>query len=242
MPWKKTVQHCLASLLSLHRVLWRDREEGMMRDKERAFIHLNQDNVNNLFISPAHGHAAAVPCLRTHLHTVCTVTPTTLVQLQLIHSNIHWNKQTTSTVLLARGRGTDVYHVATRNAVHYSLIQKPCVEQQLLKRIVYKEQYVHIVLLQGFTLIQNRLTTRVGAQSWRRQTNHLKITNLMCSYDLQTDTISHTVLNTHCCSCQLPSRMKMSKCFSKIFLPFSIIWMVSNVRDPWKKNRCCLKI
>lgn len=74
-----------------------------------------------------------------------------------------------------------------------------------------------------------------------RQISDLKLLHLVLSNWLIQSVLSHTVQNTHCYSCQLPSRMKASKCFSKIFLPFSMICMASNVTEPLERTVFVLK-
>lgn len=103
-------------------------------------------------------------------------------------------------------------------------------------------QYIHIVL-QGFTTTQGRIQQRTNlphllGHNPEGETNKWSVTNASCTRQWLTQSaLPRTVQNTRCYSCQLPSRMNVSKCFSKIFLPFSMIWMASNVTDPLKKKR-----
>lgn len=98
---------------------------------------------------------------------------------------------------------------------------------------------VHIVLLQGFTLEGSDTANlpHLFGHNPEGEKNKLSETNASRTQQWLTQSaLPHTVQYTLCYSCQLPSRMNVSKCFSKIFLPFSMIWMASNVTDPLKEG------
>lgn len=158
-----------------------------------------------------------------------------------IHSSNHSSgpytnrQQYTTAVLLAWRRGADVHLVLAREAVHYPSVQKAWKSTQSTQKRTH-------ALWTGSksTCFAHRSIQGSDRTHSPHVLGHSPEGGTQKSFEVHTEhrNAQSALLQTeqNCLLIWLPSGTNTSKCFSKIFLPFSMIWMVSNVREPLNKQ------